>query len=727
MVPPFRVLYVDDDPGLLEIGKLFLERAGPFSVETCDSAERALDLLAVEPFAAVVSDYQMPRMDGIQLLVLVRERYGPLPFILFTGRGREEVVIQAINEGADFYVQKGGDPKAQFAELAHQTQVAIERRATERALEESERRFRALIQNSSDIIRIIDRDGRIAYESDSGARILGHPPGRLFGRSPLEFIHPDDRECVREALGEVYANTNAGTPTGFRIQHADGGWVAVESVAVNLIGVPGVDGIVTTTRPIEARRRAEEALLLSERRFRRAEEIAGIGHWEYHLETGIILASQGAQALYGLHGDEWPLAEVQRVTLPEYRPVLDRALRELVERGRPYEVEFSICRVDDGRRQELRSVAEYDLVRRTVFGILHDITEQRRAKDALRLSEEHYRTLAEDMPVLLCTFLPDGTLTYVNTALAARAGRPPEELTGRSFFDMISPDDRRIVKAALAGLSTDRPVETHEQEYRAPSGATRWEQWTNRAFFGPEGELVRLQAVGLDITDLREAEASLCRANRALTLLSGVTRHDIDNQLAVLRGYLFLARAEVETPSTAEYLERSLAAAERIASLIRFTSAWEGIGARPPVWLDARKMVEDAARETPTGTVQVQNDLPDGFSIYADPICIRVVAGLIENAVRHGGTVTRIRFSAEKTGDGGLAVACGDDGTGVPEDTKERIFERGYGANTGLGLYLAREALGLTGIAIAENGTPGAGARFELLVPADSWRPSPSC
>lgn len=93
MAPPFRVLNVDDELDLLEIGKLFLERAGPFSVETCDSAEHALDLLAGEPFEAIVSDNQMPRMDGIQLLGLVRKRYGRLPFILFTGRGREEVVI----------------------------------------------------------------------------------------------------------------------------------------------------------------------------------------------------------------------------------------------------------------------------------------------------------------------------------------------------------------------------------------------------------------------------------------------------------------------------------------------------------------------------------------------------------------------------------------------------------------------------------------------------------
>ncbi|HIH03905.1 MAG TPA: PAS domain S-box protein [Methanoregulaceae archaeon] len=596
MASPFRVLLVDDEPDLLAIGKLFLERAGPFVIETCGSAGAALDLLAREPFDAIVSDYQMPEMDGIELLAFVRKGHGNLPFVLFTGRGREEVAIQAIDEGADFYVQKGGDPEAQFAELAYKTRVAIERRATERVLEERGRRFRALIQNSSDIIRIIDRDGQIAYDSDSGARILGYPPGSVLGHSPLEFVHPDDRTLVGDALAAVYAGTSPGTPTGFRLRHADGRWIAVESVAVNLIGTPGVDGVVTTTWPVEARRRAEEALLLSERRFRRAEEIAGVGHWELHLETGTVHASRGAQALYGIHGDEHPLADIQGVPLPEFRLMLDQAMQDLVEQGRPYEVEFTIRRVDDGRRRQVRSVATYDPDRQTVFGILHDVT------------------------------------------------------------------------------------------------------------------------------DLRETEAALRRANRTLTLLTGITRHDIDNQLAVLRGYLSLAQVEESPPAVAAFLERSMAAAERIAALIRFTGTWEGIGSRPPAWLDARDMVEEAAQVAAASAVHVTNDLPAGLRVWGGALSMRVLAGLIENALRHGVSVTTVRFSAEETGEGDLVIVCEDDGVGVPADEKEQIFGRGYGSNTGLGLFLAREALGLTDIAITETGTPGEGARFELTVPPGRWR-----
>src|SRR5208337_4637545 len=100
------VLYVDDEPELLALGKIFLEKTGDFSVTTVSAAHDAIDLMASRHFDLVLSDYQMPEMDGIAFLKEVRSRYYNLPFILFTGRGREEIVIEAINNGADFYLQK---------------------------------------------------------------------------------------------------------------------------------------------------------------------------------------------------------------------------------------------------------------------------------------------------------------------------------------------------------------------------------------------------------------------------------------------------------------------------------------------------------------------------------------------------------------------------------------------------------------------------------------------
>jgi DNA-binding response OmpR family regulator len=128
-----RVLYVDDETGLLELGKLFLEQNSTFRVTTAESGESALTLLRDIVFDAIVSDFQMPVMNGIALLRTIRST-SDIPFILFTGKGREEVVIDAINNGADFYLQKGGDPAAQFAELGHKITQAVSRRKAEHAL-----------------------------------------------------------------------------------------------------------------------------------------------------------------------------------------------------------------------------------------------------------------------------------------------------------------------------------------------------------------------------------------------------------------------------------------------------------------------------------------------------------------------------------------------------------------------------------------------------------------
>jgi DNA-binding response OmpR family regulator len=131
MADTLRILYVDDEPGLLSIGKLFLEREGVFAVNTLTSAEVALEQLNTERYDAIISDYQMPGMDGITFLKRLKASGNTTPFIIFTGKGREEVVIEALNEGADFYLQKGGEPRAQFMELANKIRYAVTRKQVE--------------------------------------------------------------------------------------------------------------------------------------------------------------------------------------------------------------------------------------------------------------------------------------------------------------------------------------------------------------------------------------------------------------------------------------------------------------------------------------------------------------------------------------------------------------------------------------------------------------------
>ncbi|WFN34158.1 PocR ligand-binding domain-containing protein [Methanogenium sp. S4BF] len=141
----YSILYVDDEAALLEISKLFLEQAGPFTVDTACCAADGLNMLCNGTYSVVVSDYEMPGMNGIEFLQEVRNVYPDLPFIIFTGKGREDVVIEALNHGASYYLQKGGDPVSQFAELAHKIVLAVEKRKTEEQLRLDEQRLEALV------------------------------------------------------------------------------------------------------------------------------------------------------------------------------------------------------------------------------------------------------------------------------------------------------------------------------------------------------------------------------------------------------------------------------------------------------------------------------------------------------------------------------------------------------------------------------------------------------
>ncbi|MCX6699377.1 MAG: HAMP domain-containing sensor histidine kinase, partial [Methanomicrobiales archaeon] len=220
---------------------------------------------------------------------------------------------------------------------------------------------------------------------------------------------------------------------------------------------------------------------------------------------------------------------------------------------------------------------------------------------------------------------------------------------------------------------------------------------------------------------IRAVQVSLHKANNQLTLLSSITRHDINNQLMSINGFLELLHRAVPDPALEDYFSRIVKASSRISSMIQFTRDYEEIGVNAPAWQDCRTLVETAAKEAPLGEIMVTNDLTTGMEVFADQLILKVFYNLMDNAVRYGGKITTIRFSSLESGDDQVIV-CEDDGEGVIATEKEKIFERGFGKNTGLGLALSREILSMTGITITETGEPGKGARFEMLVPNVAWR-----
>jgi len=195
------VLMVDDEPLLLDVGRKFLERTPGLTVTTAGSAAEALELFASGSFDAIVSDYQMPEMDGLALLREIRYRSRVQPFIIFTGKGREDVVIDALNSGADYYVQKGGDPKAQYAELLHKIRRAVQQRRAEADLRKKHEILKALLASSPNGIAFV-RNRTLQWVNESMGTMLG------YSREEMKGIH----------LSELYENEATYARIGTQIQ-----------------------------------------------------------------------------------------------------------------------------------------------------------------------------------------------------------------------------------------------------------------------------------------------------------------------------------------------------------------------------------------------------------------------------------------------------------------------------------------------------------------------------
>jgi len=300
-------------------------------------------------------------------------------------------------------------------------------------------------------------------------------------------------------------------------------------------------------------------------------------------------------------------------------------------------------------------------------------------------------------------------VTELNPAAEAVFGLTPGEGIGRPAALLTDrfPELPGILKYSSPGVEQEvRHGDRHFTIEVVPLG-DEGEQ--------PSGSVLLIR----DITLRRQTE-ELEMANRQLSLTSAITRHDIGNHLVVIDGYLEMLLEEGLTSLQAALVEKIKNATRRVRRMITFMCDYQAIGTSAPAWTDIRRLPERAAAEVALGGVQVENLLPS-IEVLADPLIEKVIATLFENAVRHGKTVTRIELSA-RTDQDGLTFICEDDGAGVAADSKEQIFERGYGSNTGLGLFLAREILSITGMTITETGSPGAGARFEIRVPHGRYR-----
>jgi PAS domain S-box-containing protein len=704
----YTVLYIDDEPALLELGKTFLELSGSITVETALSAKEGIQVLEKTAFDCIISDYQMPLMDGLAFLKFLREKNNWIPFILFTGRGREEVVIEAVNSGVDFYLQKGGEPKSQFVELEHKIRLAIESRRTVNELEESRQRMKDIIDHLPDATFAIDLDGKVIAWNRAMEEMTGVDKNAILGTGDhayalpfygtrrsilLDLVLREDKETAQKYPQIIRKDKNLISEIFIPLLYGGKG-AHLWFIASPLYDTRGnIVGAIESIRDITDRKKAEEAIRESEKRFRNIVETTNDWIWEVDETGSYTYASPQVLAMLGYPPDEllgktpfdlMPPKEASRVSqifskifasqqpfsslentnlhkdghtvildtsgVPVFRPDgtfcgyrgidrditerkrQDHILRAQLDLGLALQsvrglsdtlktcllaaIEISgmdaggIYLVDEMRGsvdlivsqnlgdEFVKSVSQFPagspnalmvMAGKPVYlqykktGIIHiPVQEQEglkaiavipvislgrvvgcinitshifdeipadahvgletiatqigaaikriRADEALAQSEQKYRNVVEDQTEFISRFLPDGTHVFVNEAYCRYFGKTPGEIIGTRFVPPVPAEDKEKVQQHFRQLTRQNPVATIEHRIIMPDGQVRWQQWSDRAIFDDQGNLVEYQSVGRDITDRKKAEDGLNTAYEQITAAEEELREQYDEQ-----------------------------------------------------------------------------------------------------------------------------------------------------------------------------------------------------
>jgi len=302
-----HVLHVDDDVCLLEVSKQILSMENNFEIDIATSVDEAFKKMETQNFDAVVSDYEMPLKNGLDFLKELRGQQRDIPFILFTGKGREEVVVKALNLGADSYINKNGSPETIYCELADAINKTVERKKSRKLHAESESKYRMLVEKSLQGIMIAQgTPPRVAFANASIGKMLGYSFEEFTSLSPTEvaaLIYHEDRAIFFNRFRNRLEGKQADNSYEFRGVRKDGSIVWMEAFATR-IEYDGQPAVQAMFLDINERKKAEEALRKSEERYRELANSLPEIVFEADLTGKITFFSQQALAITGFTRDE---------------------------------------------------------------------------------------------------------------------------------------------------------------------------------------------------------------------------------------------------------------------------------------------------------------------------------------------------------------------------------------------------------------------------------------